>query len=246
MGNLIEHIKQGIKNAYHENAVLKTSYKSFHGKIVEYLVTVNIAQQLIKWNAEENHLYSICLEFDVTEFAKNCLSTEIKIIDLWDSELLIPDPDSTKISDSGRLDIAIFKEDNRSYSAIEIKAINQGYVGIFADIERLINLVNIKDNNSDIKNSVDECYSCFIKYIGGSKKISKDSGLKSAATRILKDVRTKIANLIAGTVCKVEVFPFIITKSSLTDISENKLIEEYSEAAEETGLVFGVIIKISR
>jgi hypothetical protein len=244
MEKLIDAIKQGVKNAYLENIALKTSNKSFESSVVEYLITVNIAQSLFKWNSDTGYEYSISLEFDIKEFASTCFQTNIKIIDLWETIIVQPSPESKEIDDNGRLDIAIFKDENRSYCAIEVKAINQKYDLILEDVERLARIISKHDSNG-IENSVSCCFCVFLKFIGGEKRISHSNRLEKVEKKIILDFQERVKNYESEYSCKITPIPFEIYKCNSSDIKENSQIEDYSEAAIKTGNVFGVIVKIT-
>lgn len=245
MEKLIEAIKQGVRNAYFENKALKTSYKSFDGEIVEYLITVNIAQSLYKWNAELGHTYSIALEFDVEEFIKNCFPYRVELIDLWTTISTIPDASALKHDDSGRLDIAIFKNENESYCPIEVKAINQNYDSIIEDVERIAKIIAKKDP-SGIENTTECGFCIFLKYIGGEKRVSHSKGLESTKERIISEFGDRVKHLKSEFNCKINTEPFEIVKMNSNDVVNDPIIDEYSEAASETGSIFGVIVKIER
>lgn len=245
MEKLIEAIKQGVKNAYFENRALKTSYKSFDGEIVEYLITVNIAQTLNKWKEEQGHFHSISLEFDVEEFIKNCFPNRVDLIDLWTTISIIPDASALKHDDSGRIDIAIFKNENESYCPIEIKAINQNYDLIVADVERISKIIAKNDSNG-IENTAVVGFCIFLKHIGGDKRVSHAKGLKSTSERIVSEFEERIKHLKTNYKCNITTEPFEIEKINSNNLVNNPTIEDYHMAASETGSIFGVIVKIER
>ncbi len=45
---IVESLKKGLRNGYQQNRVLLSSYNEFIDKVREYLLTVNVAQQLIE------------------------------------------------------------------------------------------------------------------------------------------------------------------------------------------------------
>lgn len=245
MEKLIEAIKQGTKNAYFENKSLKTSYKSFDGEIVEYLITVNIAQTLYKWKEEQGHFHSISLEFDVEEFIKNCFPNRVHLIDLWTTITAIPYTSPLKHDDSGRLDIAIFKNECESYCPIEVKAINQNYDSILEDVERITKIIT-KKSLIGIENTAAFGFCVFLKYIGGEKRVSHSIGLENTKERIIFEFGNKVKHLETKFNCKINTDPFEIIKMNSNDLLNNPLIDEYSEAASETGNIFGVLVKVER
>jgi hypothetical protein len=245
MEKLTEAIRQGVRNAYFENQALKTSYKSFDSSIVEYLITVNIAQSLFKWNAELGYIHSIALEFDVGDFVKNCFPQRVEIIDLWSTIITTPESSTIQHNDSGRLDIAIFKNQNESYFPIEVKAINLNYDLIVEDVERIAKVITKKDLNG-INNTACCGFCVFLKYIGGDKRVSHPAGLASCKNRIISEFKNRVKHLETQHSCKISADPFEICKKTNIDIVDNPLIKEYGEAAEETGSIFGVLVKIER
>jgi hypothetical protein len=64
-----ENIKKGLTNGYKQNLLLLSSYNSFIDQVQEYLLTVNVAQQLLEWNNQ--HIYRIQIEYPVFHFYNN-------------------------------------------------------------------------------------------------------------------------------------------------------------------------------
>lgn len=232
-----------MRNAYHENLTLKTSYKSFEGSIVEYLVTVNVAQELIKWNEAENHTYSISLEFDLIEFGSAAFQTTIEMIDLWDSKITAPQDKTVSLDDTGRLDIAIFGREDESKCAIEAKGINPSYNKVGEDLERLAKLLT--KTNGEPKNSIENCYSISLWYRGGSNRTSHENGLERTKQSVRDQLKTQVDTVVSKYAVKIEEHVFDIVRATSRGL--NKLvIETYDQAAEETGNIFGVILKLER
>lgn len=245
MEKLIDAIKQGVRNAYFENKALKTSYKSLDGHIVEYLITVNIAQSLYKWKEEQGHFHSISLEFDVEEFIKNSFPDRVEIIDLWNTILTNPSPSTLKHNDSGRLDIAIFQNENESFCPIEVKAINQNYDLIVEDVERVCKIISKSDLNG-IENTAKVGFCVFLKHIGGANRVSHENGLNSTSSRIVSEFEDKIQHFKSDYNCKLTTEDFEIEKINSNNLVAHPKIEDYQTAASETGSIFGVLVKIER
>jgi hypothetical protein len=62
-------IISGMIKGYNENQLLTTNYRDFQNTIPEYLLTVNVAQNLIKWN--EHYKYKINIEYPFSNYLNN-------------------------------------------------------------------------------------------------------------------------------------------------------------------------------
>lgn len=244
MKEIESFIIQGVRNAYQENKTLKTSYHSFHGDIVEYLITVNIGQELIKWNAANGWNQSISLEFDLNEFLSNAFETTIEWIDIWNSKIIAPATKSLDINDSGRLDIAVFDHEDRSLYPIEVKGINSSYDKITEDVERIAKLVSAV--NGEPENSIQAGYCTFMRYLGGEVRISSKDSLKKATDKILSELDDRFKTITQSYNVEFNVHSFEIVSSSKDAITTNVVVESADEAGRETGKVFGVLLVVKK
>ena len=167
MQNIEKYIIKGIKKAYSENLQLHSIFDNFTHKVREYLLTVNVAQQLIEWN--KRFEYKIFIEYPLKNFSENAFIPNKIVGDSIFNQTLLQR--NSKHAETKRLsqqiDLAITKEEsnisifNRSIVGIELKGINKQISLILKDIERLCKLMVKKDEISE--NSIELCYSAFLK-----------------------------------------------------------------------------------
>lgn len=259
MGRLEQHLKNGLKNGYNQNQVFHTSFAGNKNSIVEYLLTANVAQQLIEWNKEEKNDYSLYLEYPTEKFFKNAFLPYMDIGDgLFDVGITHPEvikslKNNTSIR-KGRIDIVICKGESnysdfrKSIFGIELKGINPDYKKVIDDIKRLVLAIEMSDEDTSFNNSIEAGYCLFIKRLGGNKTISTETSLKQAMEKSIGYLKKMIDERIEKTSTKIDL---------ITDIIKNKPAEEYNDlinreeltadvVSEGTQIMFSVLIKITR
>lgn len=248
MIDISTYIINGMINGYHQNLVLKTSWDSLQSTITEYLFTVNIAQELIKWNEANNYNNAIHLEEDATTFLRKGFENETTWDDFLNSEIAVAK--SKKSTREGKIDIAIYNSNNnRSHICIEVKSIIDNYADLILDIDRLSHTIGYKDKA--VKSSISEGYSVFLRRIGGEGSVSSDKGLDSTKSKVLnKTISDHLKANKFKDLVNYQVINFSIAKVSGSDLSTRiKVTNEeidYSEASEGSGEVFGALIKITK
>ncbi len=84
---LIENIEAGLNKGYTQNLLLLSSFDDFIDNVREYLLTVNVAQQLLEWNSD--HHYKIRIEYPVRHFYSNAfLSHDYVGEDIFDMKIV--------------------------------------------------------------------------------------------------------------------------------------------------------------
>ncbi|RLD56364.1 MAG: hypothetical protein DRJ01_15340 [Bacteroidetes bacterium] len=250
-----EYIKKGMEKAYRENLVLKTSFDELQPKIIEYLFTINIAQQLLKWNDENSFLYSIHLEYDANKFLNDAfINKKIERDNNILSEQTIIERNLHKLSRNkyGQIDIAITKHENnlldqeRAKFAIEIKAINQNEKKIKDDIIRLYEILAEKDNISD--NSVEKGFLVFIERLDNSKKIAHENDYKDLKNNRLKHWHNILINEFGTYNVQADIECFNIYNCSVEDYIKKLPVEDisYNQLIDNTGFVTGFIITFTK
>ena len=271
MKEIEKYLMNGLRFGYQQNTVLRTEYNDNSKKIIEYLLTVNVAQQLIEWNEKEAHWsYAINLEYDVEEFLKNAFLPYRITGGLFDSEIISPgikdflkkEKEKKKKKEDtefryGRIDIGISQENiefsgyKESISGVELKGINPTTDSVIKDIERLIKSMELSDKDFD--NSIQECYCLHIKKLGGDKSLSKEEVLKNAKKKSLNNLEKNIRDNIDFGSKDIDIkiisddtdnFEF----KSVKDFKNHPFINDITtyEVGLETKIVYGVIIKIYR
>ena len=257
MTDIEKHLKIGLHTGYNQNQVLHTSYIDRETSIVEYLLTVNVAQQLIEWNTEKHWCYSLYLEYPTEKFFKNAFLPYMQVGDnIFDIDIIHPEvTKSIKNNKSirhGRVDLAVcaektdFSDFKESLIGIEIKGINPSTDKVIEDIERLVQAIEMRDDNFD--NSIQACYCLHIKKLGGDKRISSKASLEKAMQKSIENLDRVIKSKFKTTSTQIELFGEIISIMTSENFSKQGNVEDlsFSEVAEGTKIVFSVIIKISR
>lgn len=269
MDNIEKYLMNGLRWGYKQNTILRTEYNDNSKSIIEYLLTINVAQALIEWNEKEAHwCYAINLEYNVEEFLKNTFLPYRIEGGLFDSRIIHPkiydfllEEKGKDIKDKefryGRIDIAICKENisfsgyKESISGIEIKGINPSTASVICDIQRLVKVMELEDNY--FENSLKECYCLHIKILGGDKNLSKEDGLKNIKIRSLRELEKSIGESIDFASKKVDFqvisgdednFYFKSVKDFQFHPFKNDLTTY--EVGLETKIAYGVLIKIFR
>ena len=255
LAEIKEQIKAGLTKGYWQNLLLLSSYSNFIEQVREYLLTVNVAQQLLEWN--KNPLYKIQLEYSVSNFYNNAFAAC-----RWESKSIfnmttIPRKTghSPTKKQNQKIDIAITKglfgsnasSDERTLCGIELKAINKCTTDIIEDLTRLSDAMILTDDVSP--NSIDFCFCGFIRRFDREKEIVNDNFILTKTTEeqnywepICKDLANKYLILEF----LVEKFDIVTTPLELVADTHRQLGSDYSEVANSTGIVVGYIITIKR
>lgn len=248
-------IKDGLKKGYKQNLLLLSSYDNFMDEVREYLLTVNVAQSLLKWN--QQHIYEINIEYPVLKFYNNAFPAyKLDIIDLFDMNII-----SRKSGHSPtdklyqKIDLAItqmWKGENteehlRSLVGIELKGINKNEEDIKKDAGRLARAMLLNDNIEE--NSIKFCICGFLKRYDTPDIIVTESYINKKMEEE-KNHWDKICNKLNSDYKKlkfsIEVFKVEnTTYEDIKDIHE-KMESDYSDVANSTGIIVGCILKLER
>lgn len=255
MVNEIENrIKQGLINGYKENILFTQNYSDLQSRIIEYLIVVNVAQELKEYCFK--HGIEINLEFSLNDFYNNAFPSARIEGGIFDSKLLNRKNHSPEDSKSKRLDIVLTTEtvfdgvtssSKKSFAGIEIKAINQSNKKIKQDIIRISKALNLTDPISD--NHIKAGFACFFKRLDKEGKIlSKEVYLAKAKKeveyweRYFDDLR-KIYKELRFTISEIEVTNLPVEEFTFHFQKEQY---DYSEVAQSTGFINAYIIRIDR
>lgn len=251
--NLLKYLIQGLYQGYNQNIVLRTDMLEENSKIIEYLLTVNVAQKLIEWNESEGWQYSINLEYDSKQFFKNAFLPYMHKGDgLFD--LTLVHPSIPNHSREGRIDIGVCREVRNFYDhlesvyGIELKGINPNYDSVISDVKRLVESLEMKDDNFD--NSIQSGFSLFVRNLGGQKTLSSKESLLKSKKRVLNELKTKIKSEITLNTTDFKIYSKDFSLRSTEDFADydEEYLEELTtyEIGRDTKIVFGVIIEIFR
>ena len=251
-----KHLDEGLKNGYNQNQILHTSYIDNATSIVEYLLTVNVAQKLIDWNEENGWIYSLYLEYPTEKYFKNAFLPYMEVVEnIFDMNIIHPQVAKSLIENNdirtGRLDLVVCKEKMGFYDfkesliGIELKGINPGFEKVIEDINRLVLAIEMKDDK--FNNSIQSGYCLHIKKLGGDKKLSTKKDLEKAMNKSIENLKNVIKLNVKKTTAKINITSNIISMKTTEDFSEDANKEDLTadEVAEGTKIVFSVMIKIT-
>ncbi len=256
---LEDSIKKGMEYGYTQNLILKSSFDNFQKKVREYLLTVNVAQNILKWNS--SHSFIVHLEYPSKDFYKNAfLSTrDVYPPGLSGEDILFVQPETITRSThapygkpKGLIDIAIMEERNeatygniRSIVGIEIKAINQSRTKVIEDVNRLANSMITNDIVSE--NSIEVCYSVFVQRLDKDDQILTKAEIAKKKNKTVIKWTKHIAKKCIFNGLTLTLIPFDIEVSGLEDVANMyDETDDASEVANATGAVIGFLIKIER
>jgi hypothetical protein len=249
-----ELIKKGLINGYKENIIFTQNYSDLQSRIIEYLIVVNVAQELKEY-CFKNGL-DINLEYSLNDFYNNAFPSAIIEGDFFNTKLLNRKNHSPEDSKSKRLDIVLNSEivnngepfnSKKSFVGIEIKAINQSNKKIKQDIIRLSKALNLSDPISD--NYIKAGFACFFKRFDRENIILSKKEFDAKAKKEVEKWETyfeeidKIYNELRFTITEIKVTNLPVEEYSAHFKEEQ---HDYSEVAQNTGFINAYIIRIDR
>lgn len=248
------HIKQGLINGYKDNILFTQNYSDLQSRIIEYLIVVNVAQELKEYCFK--HGIEINLEYSLNDFYNNAFPLARIEGGIFDSKLLNRKNHSPEDSKSKRLDIVLTTEtafdgitssSKKSFAGIEIKAINQSNKKIKQDVIRLSKALSLKDPISE--NYIKAGFACFFKRFDRENIILSKKEFDAKAKREVAKWETYFEEL--GKIYKE--LRFTITEIKVTNLPVEEYIayfkeeqHDYSQVAQSTGFINAYIIRIDR
>ncbi|RKR08913.1 hypothetical protein C8C83_0508 [Flavobacterium sp. 90] len=163
-----ELIKDGLIQGYKQNILFTQNYSDLQSRVIEYLIVVNVAQNLEKFSFQ-NDIY-INLEYSLNDFYNNAFPLFIFEGGVFDQKYIGRKKHSPEDSKSKRIDIVLTSDSRfsgewgttqKSLIGIEIKSINQSDKKIRKDVNRMAQAVSLKDEIGI--NSIQACFTCFFK-----------------------------------------------------------------------------------
>ncbi|MCW3111461.1 MAG: hypothetical protein JWQ09_5967 [Segetibacter sp.] len=251
---IVENIKIGLAKGYKQNLLLISPYNDFIDDIREYLLTVNVAQQLLGWDKQHN--YKIQIEYPVSSFYSNAFPAyDWEFTDIFDMAIISRQPEHSPTKKfHQKIDIAITHEslDNsdkhdRSLIGIELKGINKNESEIIKDAQRLAKAMLLKDKIAD--NSIKFCFCGFLKRFDKSHEMVTIDYINRKSleetdlwNKICNDLNTNFEDLNFS----INIFEVINTPFEVVSEIHKQMDSEFSEVANDTGIVVGGILTIDR
>lgn len=249
------HILEGLKKGYDQNLYFTQNYTDFQSRIIEYLITVNIAQNLEKYCFRKG--LSVNLEYPIENFYNGAFPSVKFPEKLFGGNLLNRKDHNPINNKSKRIDIAITEDSmhnsgylsnqQRSLVGIEVKALNPVLNKIKEDVLRIVNALNLKDPIS--RNQILSGYICFF------RRFDKDNQTltKSQIEKLKKKEIEKWSKIINEyslefTDLNFEIIPKKLKESPVENIlpfGDNPAHENHEDYADNSGLVMAYLIKIT-
>jgi hypothetical protein len=250
-----DNIIKGLTKGYKQNLLLLSSYNDFIDQVREYLLTVNVAQQLLDWN--QDHMYKIQIEYPVFHFYNNAfIDYDWDVKDLFDMAIIQRQSGHSPTEKlNQKIDIAITQEQSgnnastheRTLSGIELKGINQSEDEIIKDAKRMSNAMLRTDPISP--NSIEFCYCGFLRRFDKGEEMVTDNFIQNKIA-VEQNRWNVICNNLATEYSTldfyVEKFDIVNTPLELIADIHKQMETEYSEVANDTGIVVGYIMTIKR
>ncbi len=250
---MTDNLFEGLREGYFLNERFNQAYTNdATSSIIEYLLTVTTAQKLLDY---ENGKFVINLEYDADLFFKNAFFPYRESgNELFNNDIVTRPTTVNGPTRSGRIDIGLTITEQNYYShfsskhGIELKGINPSTELLIEDINRLVE--SMENELQDFDNSIESCFSIFVKKLGGNIRLSKTESLLKAKERFITELKSEISEQVNFSSTDFEIIDKVFTIKSTNDYSD--LPEEYlqeldsSEVGRDTKIIFGVVIKIFR
>ena len=251
--DLESYIHKGMKNGYLDSARLLRIRNAFLCKIREEIINVNVAKALMEW--DKDYLYKIQFEYPILDFVPNAFPpTKMNIKDIFNMET-----DYRKNSHANtdkrckKIDLAITQEVGielagqyeQSLVGIELKGINIKTKAILKDISRICEAMGTDDPIG--KNNIQFGFCGFIKLLQ-SKTITYEKQFEEFVSKNEKDWSNHCRELES----KYPLLGFTISVNEIqkTIFEELKITNpddyDFSEIAEMTGGVIGIVITVKK
>jgi len=253
--DIFEFIIQGYRNGYYQKLLLNTHGGDFYSKATEYLFTVIIAQELLKWRKAQtqNYSFSIHFEHSAVEFKKSCFEAVrlVKPGEIWDGRIIRRDTHTSIRNESGRIDIAVLYHprqgllrEARAFAGIEVKGINPRNTKVKQDILRLIDCLCAEDSIGD--NSLKSCYVVYGVRLDCSVKIFENEDFLKGKLRMENDVENLLTSIPEVRKVNYSNRFFEISKTTAEEFRKYNIDEDgltdYQEVVAGSGAILGVLI----
>ena len=255
--NLVEikdTIQKGLTKGYNQNLLLLSSYNDFIDQVREYLLTVNVAQQLLDWSS---HTYRIQIEYPVYHFYNNAFAAyEWDVKSIFEMDIIQRQPGHSPTEKlHQKIDIAITQEqtgtnassNERTLSGIELKGINKSEDEIIRDAKRMSIAMLRTDPVSN--NTIEFCFCGFLRRFDKSREVVTETFIQQKINNEQSRWDKVCADLAATyPALDFETEKFDIISTPVDKVAEfhKQMDSDYSEVANDTGLVVGYILTITR
>lgn len=186
-----EAVKAGIVKGYTQNLKLIGNYTGLVDEVRKYLLTVNVAQKLLDWNAD--HKFRIRIEYPVLHYYLNAF-----VPSKWDAKDIFEISATQRRTDhspteslSQKIDLAVVEEGRdamladyeRTLAGIELKQVNTSEPAILEDLERLCKAMIKTDDVSE--NSIQLAICGFLRRLDKEEVITTETDIKGATERLV-------------------------------------------------------------
>ena len=250
-----KNIQKGLTNGYNQNLLLLSSYNDFIDQVREYLLTVNVAQQLLDWN--HHHLYQIRIEYPILHFYNNAFAAyEWQVKSIFEMDIIQRLPGHSPTDKlQQKIDIAVTQEqtganasrNERTLSGIELKGINKSEDEIISDAKRM-SIAMLRTDPVSI-NSIEFCFCGFLRRFDKSKQMVTDTFIQQKTTdeqNRWNKVCADLAAIYPALDFDAEMFEIVNTPVNKIADFHKQMDSDYAEVANDTGIVVGYILTITR
>ncbi|CAM1366240.1 hypothetical protein [Tenacibaculum xiamenense] len=263
-------IIEGLKKGYRQNLFFTQNYTGFQSRIIEYLITVNIAQSLeeycfkgclgvnLEYPLEKFYNGSFpCIKYNYPDIPPNTNKEGKKLLNYFGATLQNRKDHNPSQNKSKRLDIAItgdpihtdgyLTNERRSLVGIEIKTLNPSKASVIKDITRLADALNLEDEISE--NQILCGFVCFFRRFDKENETFSqhqiNNSKKSEKNKWIKNLNdlTEIYPKL-----NFNIIPEVLEESPVENVGpfeEKPELENYEDYADNSGLVIGYLIKIT-
>lgn len=253
LSELKESIKAGLIKGYRQNVLLLSAHTGFIDNVREYLLTVNIAQQLIEGCSPADKIH---IEYPASLFYENAFDRLKVEGDMFSSSIIKRRENHFKGNRShDKIDLAITKgvqessyfTEDRVLVGIEVKGINKSKKNIKNDAIRLSDAMITTDVVSS--NSIKFGICCFLMRLDKEKEMitnniisERTDKVKSKWEKVCADLGRKYSQLNFF----AELFPIEVPSLETIACYYDGENSDYSEVASNTGIVIGCLLIIEK
>jgi len=253
--DVIDSIKKGLNKGYRQNILLLSSFNNFIDELREYLLTVNVAQQLLDWN--EEHSFKIRIEYPVLHFYNNAfLEFDLDVSDFFNTVIISRGQEHAPTNKlCQKIDIAVTEDQEgaivstheRTLIGIELKGINKSESDIISDAIRMAKAMIRTDQVS--ANSIQFCICGFLRRFDESEEMVTETFIADIIRYENKNwqkICLDLNNTFSSLIFNIEFFDIERTPLEAVADIHKQLGSDYSEVAQDTGIVVGGILSINR
>ena len=247
-------IVKGLEKGHNQNLFFTQNYTDFQSRIIEYLITVNIAQSL------EEYCFSrglgVNLEYPIKDFYNGAFPSVKFPTEIFGGEFQTRKDHNPVKNKSKRIDIAITSDPihNNGYSSsgwrsligIEVKPLNPTKKKVEEDVLRLAKALALTDKISE--NQILSGYACFFRRFDKDNQTLNQTQIDNCK----KEELSKWNKVFDSFSSDFPDLNFEIISKTLKESPVEKIeheldprFEDYQDYIDNSGLVVAYLIKVT-